>query len=972
MSKQFILAYCVENSNIAKEIEQNLNRADYTFEHACCPEAGDFIGEILATKSEKIILLVSDNFLRSVACMKDGLTWFQSLSAAKRILPVVVDGRVKENGSWKTFPTKIGKVSNVIKYMNFWQEEYLELRKNKRIEGGEDSSYNEHLKDVRTISSEVGEFLRHVRSAEHFSFEEFRHNHYEEFFRWNNDMTWHKKFANEPSGVSSAQEEAPQVVVAPVVPIIEEPVVPIVETPVVPAVNETIPVPEVQTSFEANNPVQLAKPEAIQIQKTEVEEVIEDVVEENIAETIEEQEPIVPALNYDTHATEEKESTGVLEQLTNVEEIEDNSFESLVNEVVAEEEEKQAGEGVTLEDFDKEMFGDSDISASDTVSIDDISSENLFAVSEKPEVVKNEVINDIEKHKVIEEILTNSRAALEKGDVPGALNILKGGTDQYPEEVNLRYYYAYVLANSADNQAAAKLELNTVLKQTPHHADANYLTGEIAELEEDFLAAKRHYSRVIAVDEEYPNAHYRLASILAKRFRGQEELAVNYFKVAAKKDKSNVDALIQMASLYELKLRNNEKAEKYYLKTLKHETENADVYLGLARISRSKSDSPAALDFYKKAVEIDPNLATHANQRLFAPDFVIKRPEAVKPAPVKVVEPIKTVLSEKDIRLQELEADIARLQGKLSEMEQVVDMQSKEHASASTSIHKISGNGNGNGNGAAAVLLGTKTETVSIVKKEPGKVVFITGATSGIGRATSEVFARNGYRVIITGRRWERLQELKNKYVSDYQADIKILSYDVRNPVSVKEAIHSLEGEWRNVDILINNAGLAKGFSPIQEGDMRHWEQMIDTNIKGLLYMTRAVAPHMVERRGGHIINVCSTAGHEVYPNGNVYCATKHAVDALTKSMRIDLHKHNVRVSQVSPGHVEETEFALVRFDGDADRAKIYDDFRPLTASDVAETIYFMATRPAHVNIQDILLMGTQQASSNHVDRSGR
>jgi NADP-dependent 3-hydroxy acid dehydrogenase YdfG len=171
---------------------------------------------------------------------------------------------------------------------------------------------------------------------------------------------------------------------------------------------------------------------------------------------------------------------------------------------------------------------------------------------------------------------------------------------------------------------------------------------------------------------------------------------------------------------------------------------------------------------------------------------------------------------------------------------------------------------------------------------------------------------------------------------------------------------------------LLNNAGKAKGLAPIQEGQLEHWEEMIDTNIKGLLYLTRAVAPLMAERGSGHIINISSTAGKEVYPNGNVYCATKYAVEALTKAMRIDLHKYNIRVSQVAPGHVEETEFALVRFDGDAEKAKIYEDFQPLTSKDVAEAIYFIASRPSHVNIQDVLMMGTQQASSTIIDKSGR
>lgn len=253
------------------------------------------------------------------------------------------------------------------------------------------------------------------------------------------------------------------------------------------------------------------------------------------------------------------------------------------------------------------------------------------------------------------------------------------------------------------------------------------------------------------------------------------------------------------------------------------------------------------------------------------------------------------------------------------------------------------------------------------------KTVLISGATSGIGRATAELFAKNGYKVIATGRRTDRLDALSAHFKGKYNADLLTLPFDVRDLDSVRAAIENLPEDWRDIDILINNAGLSRGLSPIHEGDIEHWETMIDTNIKGLLYLTRAVAPMMVKRRSGHIINVASSAGKEVYPGGNVYCATKFAVDALTKSMRLDLYTHNVRVSQVAPGHVEETEFARVRFDGDeAKAAKVYDNFQPLKSSDVAEVIYFMATRPPHVNVQDVLLFGTQQAGSNFIDRSGR
>lgn len=248
----------------------------------------------------------------------------------------------------------------------------------------------------------------------------------------------------------------------------------------------------------------------------------------------------------------------------------------------------------------------------------------------------------------------------------------------------------------------------------------------------------------------------------------------------------------------------------------------------------------------------------------------------------------------------------------------------------------------------------------------------ITGATSGIGKASAEKFAKHGYDLVITGRREDKLHQTAEKIRRKYAVNVIELSFDIRNFKEVKKAVARIRENWKSVDILVNNAGLAKGFHEIHQGKIEDWEIMIDTNVKGLLYMTRLVSPGMVKKRKGHIINVASTAGKEVYPKGNVYCASKHAVDALTRAMRVDLHKYGIRVSQVAPGHVEETEFALVRFEGDSEKAKIYEDFKPLSAKDVAKIIYFIADQPKHVNIQDILVMGTQQASSNFIDRSGR
>ena len=247
----------------------------------------------------------------------------------------------------------------------------------------------------------------------------------------------------------------------------------------------------------------------------------------------------------------------------------------------------------------------------------------------------------------------------------------------------------------------------------------------------------------------------------------------------------------------------------------------------------------------------------------------------------------------------------------------------------------------------------------------------ITGATSGIGKATALRFAAEGHDIIVTGRRQDRINALLSE-LKGFGIKCLGLCFDVQDVKACTDAVGSLPADWNDIDILINNAGLAQGLHPIHEGHTEDWDTMIDTNVKGLLYMTRLITPGMVTRGRGHVINVGSIAGHDVYPKGNVYSATKFAVNALTRAMRLDLHAHGIRVSQVSPGHVEETEFALVRFHGDQDKAKIYEDFQPLKSSDVAEAIYFIASRPAHVNIQDIVLMGTQQAGVNFIDRSGR
>jgi 3-hydroxy acid dehydrogenase / malonic semialdehyde reductase len=250
------------------------------------------------------------------------------------------------------------------------------------------------------------------------------------------------------------------------------------------------------------------------------------------------------------------------------------------------------------------------------------------------------------------------------------------------------------------------------------------------------------------------------------------------------------------------------------------------------------------------------------------------------------------------------------------------------------------------------------------------KIVFITGATSGFGEACAWKFASEGWSVILNGRRQERLKAIQKELHEKHNTETFLLPFDVRNEADVTAGINNLPAKWKNIDVLINNAGLALGRDLIQDGDVSDWDTMIDTNVKGLLYVTRAVMPLMIERKTGHIINLGSVAGKEVYERGNVYCATKFAVDALSKSMRIDLLPYGIKVTAIQPGAAD-TEFSLVRFKGNESAAKkIYEGYEPLTAKDVADVIHYTTTLPDHVCINDLVITCKAQANTVYFNKS--
>lgn len=249
------------------------------------------------------------------------------------------------------------------------------------------------------------------------------------------------------------------------------------------------------------------------------------------------------------------------------------------------------------------------------------------------------------------------------------------------------------------------------------------------------------------------------------------------------------------------------------------------------------------------------------------------------------------------------------------------------------------------------------------------KIAYITGATSGIGKATAQKLASVGFNLIITGRREDRLEALKTQLSSDFGIDVLTQNYDITKRKEVEAAIHSLPSEWKQIDVLLNNAGLASGLNTIYEGDIDDWEKMIDTNIKGLLYVTRTLAPIMITNNKGHIVNIGSIAGKEVYANGNVYCSTKFAVDALSKAMRLEFSKFPIKVTSINPGAVE-TEFSIVRFHGDEERAKtVYEGYDNLVPEDIADAIWYVVSRPARVNINEMIVMPTAQPMAGVINR---
>ncbi|WP_020539597.1 SDR family oxidoreductase [Lewinella cohaerens] len=813
------LAYCVENEEIANKIAADLASIISLQKVAIQRDQEQSLASVLKGFEGAIILLVSDNFLRSTKCMEQGLSMLNE--HGHDLLPVVIPGyRLQENGEKEEVATSFERVTDIIQYINFWQDRYLDLRRQKREDNSLNSeSFATHLKTVRDISGEAGEFIRLLRSNLHLELYQFQHNAYEQLFIFLDETdagdVFRATFAGEPKAITPEE-----------IPAVEEPTEEVDEAPPIdltgiPGINLLPPTPADDEE----------EPE--EVPDSQEDHVVVDKVEDFGIEVLE-GEP-------EEHPKEEEEP-------------------------------------------------------------------DLEALEGEPE----ESTDDIEDEVGI--LIEKAWRLADSSSLTDGITLLEAGLESFPNNEELLYNYALLLAQD-DQPKEAIEQVNFLLTKNPQHENGLFLAGELADLAGKPALARKYFARLVRINEQGADVWFRLGELSLQAEPDATEKAVKYFKEAAKREGTPEDAYYQLGLLYAGALDHPKKALKAFKKTIGINPEHAFVHYDLALLYHRQKEHEQAFHAYQQAISINPELKTPENDTVFK------------------LMAHKSDLQQEQNTLQALKDNVQRLEALIQQRE------------------------------ASALL-------ESEVGK--GKCILITGATSGIGRATATKFAANGYRLIITGRRKERLEALQQEWEERYGTESYLLVFDVRSAEAVQNAIDSLPSEWSDIDILMNNAGKAKGFDPIHEGHLEHWDEMIDTNIKGLLYLTRAVTPGMVARRQGHVINVASTAGKEVYPKGNVYCATKFAVDALTKSMRLDLHRHDIRVSQVAPAHVEETEFALVRFDGDQEKANIYEGFQPLTSRDVAETVFFIAQQPAHVNILDVVLQGTQQASSTVIDRSGR
>ncbi len=1080
---KLILAYCIENQMVAAKIASALNGKatieKVVFDYTVGMET---LRKATYSSTAPVLLLISDNFLKSEKCMNDALPLIQSLGAAQRLISVTTEGVYQENGRPVILPTSFDRVSNVIQYMNHWQDRYLDLRRKKPE--GDETAFNEKIRVVRTISSEIGELLRYLRSTEYYSYDQFEDSNFIVLYRVlgiaavaeaavaSKANVSHTVFPSEmvaveelepanamgdesmiaagngsywgaKNGKSEAQSFLDAIMGAENAPKIEQ--------------QEIVNTAHASNTEGVDKMKELASNGVVQMKETLAEKAVESSIQavENLGKNVVEQpvqaiENVVEQATETTEVVDNQSPTSDFQiranQLINEGLDRPTSLESLIAGMREEEAYKpktEISEGLSrqvdaileVENPTVEATSFSGFTLEQILKDEELRELMNKAESDEEILATEPVQNGIHAEAIAASKSSNGNGhhvVLNEDDADLVKKIAAEAEVDFEEKMRLKIAAETPVKAEKETLAAAEMLAETteptaiVVEHFTEKTDAEFRD---LMMDTDEETVKSEVSRIFDEAEE-PAAHFefeeeindkldektaalfeektdaeplklidnQLDSVEAENTEGPKIEAKNVQELLTESMNNPTDnaARYQLAAELAQQSRLTEATEQLEI-LLETDRKNVEAYVLLAYLAEQQGDYTLSLNSLEKVALLNPDYPGiyYKLGQLTKEHFKKQGRKALRYFQDAVAQDPSNADAQYRLAmlLIEQKADHATA---IEHLTRAVESAPQHDAAAFELAKSYAEMGDQK---SAATFYARASELNSsfkseandllfhyeepqpepIVAEEPeavindnGLTVMITGATSGIGRATAEVFAKNGYRLILTGRRNDRLEDIKTTFETTYNNRIQTLNFDVRSLEGIKNAVSTLEEDFKHVDILINNAGLASGLSPIHEGDVSDWEVMIDTNIKGLLYITRAIAPSMVARKKGHIINLSSIAGKEIYPNGNVYIATKHAVDALTKAMRVDLHKYGIRVSQVAPGAVEETEFALVRFHGDAEKAKIYDEFTPLKASDVAESIYFIASRADYVNIQDIVLAGTQQAMAAFVDRSGR
>lgn len=934
--KKHLIIYTSANEAVARQLAEELQSIGHsaTLQEKKESDYSEQLGLTPVPEETAVLYLITDNFLKSYGCMNGILQATHKWGDQALLEVVVADGiSTNEDGDSRSVSTQFERVGDIIKYMNFWQDKYLALRQKKRNKK-QDEGLSEEIAITKEVSGDVGEFLRYVRGYGYHSIESLKEK-YQPTARAEQEETV-------PDGAAIlAPNVAGQETTAPPLPD-ERSLVEMIEDSSSELIAENKELENVVFEGAEINEEMLKKiPGMNLLDKQSSDSIVDDLLDEEDSD-----EQTGNSLEDTTFTKKEiQELDDENDELMSI--LDEVMVDDGVNDLPGDEEYHFVGDNPDSPgDFDIDSLFEEE--EPDDESKNEVEEEATDDIAPEMPVSENEVLlNLVDEEEDLEDektniILEHAVDLFREDRMEEGVDYLSQAVEAAPENTSLRYYYAYAQARYTGKFEDANKQLDILLQQDEAHPDAWFLKAEILESIQEYAGAKNAFEQVLEINPVFPDAQYRLGLLIADHFEGQEAKASDHLLIAVDQNDKNVDAHYLLATLMNEHLSQPENAVKYFRRALNLQPNHPFANYDLALLYHRLGDKQRAAEFYEKAADINPELKTDQNDKAFAWDSEVPEVETI--APLQATPVAASIVAEKEPANEEIHQSAVP--------EESTTVEPTDHPPLKSTSLQIA------------------EEGTPVVQT---KIVLITGATAGIGKATAELFASHGYRLILTGRRTDRLQELTDVFSKKYKTQCLHIPFDVRDLKAVNAAINELPEAWKNIDILINNAGLSRGLDPIHEGSIEDWETMIDTNVKGLLYMTRAITPHMVQRREGHIINVSSIAGTEVYPGGNVYSASKAAVSSLTRSMRIDLHKHNIRVSQISPGHVEETEFASVRFDGDANKAaKTYENFQPLKSSDIAEAIYFMATRPAHVNIQDIYLYSTQQACATMIERSGR